>query len=363
VVALSWDKKRLRPKLTLEPWWDGDKGVFIIYDDNDEMEMAVKEWTVGANTRRRNVWVEGFVQRYKSTDNGATWSRTQLQSDTAWPQPWVHGKTGEPLAIPYVHFPNATKEFIHHGVSDLSGGVLGFQDQLNDAQFSMSACARLTAYQMYWGTGVKPKKDRNGNDVPPQVAPGNMFTSPDPAAKFGTLPAGSMEQQIKGYDKKLQRVAQMTATPIHTITGGDWPSGDALIRAELPAVGKAHKQVAQFNVCWTQIGHRVTELQNSFGDGPELNMDPETALITCVFSDVEKRDIVSRSIIVHNMAANISKAEALRILQYPEDKVQQIVKEILEETAALAAMTQAKLEQERAKNKPVAEKGKDPQKT
>lgn len=339
-IAVNWDNDRQIVRVFREPWWDGKTGVFISYDDNDEPAYAVREWVNDEGNRRRAVWFEDRLERYISRDGGGTWEEYLLpEDDGRWPVPWVK-RNGDPLHIPYVHFPNAGRGSQNYGMSELSGGVLGFQDQLNDLQYAMSAAGRLTAFQMIWMTGVKMKTDpKTGEEEAPNVGAGQVLHSPSSESRFGAIPAGDMSQLIRLYETKLKRVAQMTRTPFHMISGGDWPSGEALLRAEQPAVGKATRQIQKLASCWTAVGHKAVEVWNTFSTGQQLNEDVKSAMVKAVFEPPERRDILSKSAVVNNLGEVVSLQEKLRLMGYTPEQVDKIMEERAEEQRqALAAM-------------------------
>lgn len=276
-----------------------------------------------------------------------SWIRFSLPEDEGeWPVRW-EDENGEPMGIPFVHFPNVAKTYGEYGVSELDGGVVGFQDQLTDAQLSIAITVRLTGGQQYYAVGVKPKK-KDGSDeyVPVKIEPGAMHTTPNENAKFGVLPAGDVDKQIAGYNLKLKRVSQMTATPLHIISGGDWPSGEALLRAEMPAVNKAWKQIYRLSSSYIELATIAAKVYNRFkpSESPVIDTNIEDGVIETKFADPEKRDAISRSIIVHNLGANISKKESMRIMNYSEEKAQAVYDEIVEEGEDVAeAMLKATL--------------------
>lgn len=344
-LSVMWDNTKKRIKVLREDWWDGLTGVYLHYGDDGEVEYAVKEWRVKTYETggtvieqiRRTVYYEDRIERYlnptaaQGVDN---WVNFSLPEDEGvWPVPWID-ENGEGLGIPFIHFPDVAKTYGEYGVSELDGGVIGFQDQLNDAQLSIAITIRLTGGQQYYATGVKPKK-KDGSDeyVPVKVEPGAMHTTPNENAKFGVLPAGDIDKQISGYNLKLKRVSQMSATPLHIISGGDWPSGEALLRAEMPAVNKAWKQIFRLATSYIELATVAAKIHNRFkpSSAPTIDTSIEDGVIEAKFADPERRDAISRSIIVHNLAANISKKEAMRIMNYSEEKAQQVYDEIIEE--------------------------------
>lgn len=345
-VSLNWQRDKVQ--VYREQWWDGYGGTYIHYNWADEVDYACKEWidtlSIVANGgvspvtfRRRTVWFPDRLERWASMGGGYDWIPVCLPGEIAnggdggmWPRKWVDNQ-GDPLGIPVVHFPNAKRNYGNYGVSELDGGVMGFQDQLNDLQYQLTMCARLTGAQQYWASGVRQPKDSSGNVMPINVDAGMFHTTENKDAKFGVLPAGDMDAVITAYEAKLKAVARMTGTPIHIITGGDWPSGEALLRSELPAVNKAKKQIKRFKFAWVEVAKKAIGIYNRFSEQEQIAYELEEGLIDCNFDDPEKRDAVSRSIIVHNMGGNISKKEANRVMGYSEEKADEIVEEIYEE--------------------------------
>ena len=136
VVAVNWNNLRNKIAIHREKWWDGTSGVWIKYDDEDEVEYGVKDWVeIDGKTFRRLIWFPDRIERY--TGDGQSWEPYKLETDTAWPVPWTD-MAGLPMGVAYTHFANANNIHENYGDSELAGGVLGFQDQLTDAQYAIS---------------------------------------------------------------------------------------------------------------------------------------------------------------------------------------------------------------------------------
>lgn len=347
-LTLGWDNAAGRVTLLQEPWWDGQTGVFIAYDAQGNALYAVKEWDSLEGFRRRTVWYADRIERFAS--EGAVWLPFALPSDgftdaggSQWPVPWTKAD-GSPLHIPIIHFANLSRGngqsgFATYGTSELDGGVLGFQDQLNDLQYDISANARMTGFQMVWVSGAPFLKDAQGNDIPFEVAPGAVLQSTAETAKFGTLAAGDLSQLINTYQSKLKAVSRMTRTPLHSITGGDWPSGEALLRSEVPAVNKARAQIKKIQAAWVTVAHRATEIANTFG---RAGLD-ETLPISAVFAPPDQRDPLALAAMVQTIGPDVSAREKLRLLGYPPAKIEQIIAEMQEDRVSglVAAPTPA----------------------
>jgi len=324
LVSPTADGTRIR--LTLEEWWDGRQGVFISPGGEGREPYAVKDrlvWGEGARAGlpvwvsadtgaaavasgvdtlrvRRFVYYADRIEKWQRADltvAGAEWEPFEDPADAPGTR-YVGGERhivaweeadGSPLHIPYVHFANAGRMHGIQGLSELAGGVLSFQDDLNENDADLAAATRLTAFQILWIKGYTAEIDEITNKaIAPdlKLAPGVFLrdTSADFAA--GAIPAGDITQIIAAKNEKLASVARSTRTPRHTISGGDWPSGDALERAERPAVDKARRQAAKFGPAWATVLHRAVEQANTFG---KAGMD-ENALIVTRFGEFERRD-------------------------------------------------------------------------
>ena len=328
-----------------EPWWDGWSGMFVAYDDEDNPVYAVKEWWEAAvGLKLRYVYFPDRIERYGSEDSFA-WLLYMIPGTLdeggdggQWPVPWTM-KDGSPLCIPVVHFPNTSRGTGNYGFSEIGGGVLGFQDQINDLHFAMSGAGRLTAYQIITIAGIKQDDDYD-RPIPGTVGkfhkkaisinPGTVLTSTDPETVFGSIAAGDLSQLALLLDTKLTAVARMTRTPRHAITGGDWPSGEALNKAEKPAVGKATRQIKRFKACWQEVAQKAILINNAFGK-TQYNAD---AIIEADFDDPTQMDIVAKSLTVMQMGANISTLEALRILGKTQEQAEDILAEMQDEAQA-----------------------------
>ncbi len=334
-ISLRWDNARQTVRLRPEPWWDGSSGVWFAYDSDGEPEYAVRDWvtyelatdSIGRVSRRpvtrRVVWWPDRIERYRKSGQG--WQPAPMDVDIEAGRDdgtgivkWVRAD-GRPLGIPVVHFAANADDDDAYGVSDLAGGVLGLQDEINDLQRSVTGAARHAGFPMYFASGVKA-----GTTM--EVEPGMWLTIPDPAARAVVLAPGEIGPLLDAYNLKVKAVCRMTGTPEHQITGV-WPSGEALLRAEIALVQRVERLQDLEEGPWTTVAHRSTELHNAFGRG---TLD-EDALIRPEWSSADRRDPLSVAQIQDAEATALQKIETLRTawaLQQagvPDDAVQDIV--------------------------------------
>lgn len=319
-----------RVQLTHEPWWDGRSGVFVKYDDYGNYVYAVKEWEEtferGRKFKRRTYYFPHEIRRFIQRDGWVPFSDPddppELQNGVI---PWVR-PDGKPLGIPMVHFSSISREDGYpYGISHIDGGVIAFQDQINSLQYDLTAAAMYAGYQMTWSTGTSlpTDPDNPGVKVAPKVGPGQHFHADEPEAKFGIVPAGDVEAIKDAYRLKVQSVCRMTDTPLHFITG-EWPSGEALLRAEIDLVELVRRFVENIGPSHTEVAHRATEIHNAFLGG---NVDEDSPILSKL-ADPQRRDRLTMSQIAAMEEKYTSIEERLRVTGRTDSEIQRIMDEM-----------------------------------
>lgn len=323
-----------RVVLTRERWWNGRFGIFVAYDDADEPTYAVKDWQESSQ-RLRTVWFPDHIERYVASGNG--WQPRRLSTDPPEGTITWTDEAGQPLGIPFVHFANLQvpndgtgddnpdEPDAHYGLSELDGGLLGLQDEINDVHRDLTASGRYVGFQMMYATGISAKKE-DGTDKTYRPEPGAFFTDTNKDAKFGTLPPGEITQLEKLLNIKLQAVSRQSGIPMHLITG-DWPSGEALLRSEMPMIDKVETIGTAFGPAWSSVAYKAVRMLNARGSGG-LNAE---SLVSTVFEPASKRDPLTQAIVAEKRAPFVSVKETLRLLGYSEQDADRIILEMLDE--------------------------------
>lgn len=334
-LAVNFDPGPKKIKIYQEPWWDGRSGIFISYDALRQPLFAVKDWFDAIrNIWRRIIWFPDHLERYAARDrNFGDAQMINLPSDPyqeGQPVPWLD-KDGSPLGIPYIHLANGFKPKGPYGLSELYGGVIGIQNQINATHWDMTGGGQMTAYQMYTATGVRFKDDK-GRNIQPEVGPGNFLHSPSDKARFGHLPAGDLSQLINQLHEKRSTAATVTATPPFRLLGKEWPSAEAIMRSEQPSVEKARTQIAKLIVAYSSLGYKMVKYWNRFKpfNSPDLPADIAVSAILAKFEDPERRDQLSKSVIANNLGDDVPPQEKWRIMGYSDEKVKQLYAELLQ---------------------------------
>lgn len=371
-VGVGWDAASERVIFHHEPWWDGESGMYVAYGDNGLPAYAVKEWTayetppqyVGALGVVKR-FIDSLVSRGGERDQAYTYRTVyrpdrilyfrQKQGGIGW-QPYIRAievtpgvvvqsaevdwrkPDGSPLGIPVIHFANGSRSTGLYGDSEIGGGFTGCQDQVNDVHMDLMALARYTAYQQQWISGV-PTKDENGEDLAHTIdsSPGATHLLGDPNARMGVIPAGDSSNMLNVLKAKIQTACRMTSTPLHLITGGDQPSGEAIINLEAPLVNKTKKQVNKLKPSFVELAHRATEIANARA-GLGLNED---ALISAEFANTERRNPLQLAQYVSLLSPDVSHAERLRQYGYTPEQIDAILAEIEEDDARQQSLVDA----------------------
>lgn len=334
-IGLSWTDRVI---LTRERWWNGLYGFFMAYDDNDEPTYAVRDWKT-KDDKFRTVWFPDHIERYVAGGKNG-WSKRTIEGDPSSGWPLWQDKTGQPLGIPFVHFANlqvpndgtgddgSDEPDAHYGLSELDGGFLGLQDEINDVHRDATASGRFAGFPMMKGTGITPPKNPDGSasEMKFKPEPGAFFTDTNKDANFDMIKPGSLVELERLLTIKLQAVSRQTGIPMHIITG-DWPSGEALLRSEMPMIDKVETIGTSFGPAWSSTAHKAVLIQNTFGDG---SLDSE-ALITAVFESASKRDPLTQAIVAEKRAPFVSVKETLRTLGYSEQDADKVIQEMLDE--------------------------------
>lgn len=262
-LSLSWSDVQARPVVHQEPWWDGEEGVYVEISDTGVEEWAVKEWTDRTKRKRRTVYLPDRILRY--VQEGSGW---QPLGDDA-EQQWTKDTAGkDPLGVPVIHFGNTTTADSPYGQSSIEP-ILGLQDALNGTIFDIVAAQALNAFPIYTATGVA-----KGGEY--TVGPGRRWETDNADAAFSVLAPGSMDAILDGYRAIRAAIANQFPISEHLISGGDWPSGMALQRAEGPMIGRVKMLGQTFAPSWVRLAHRAMEMHNTFGDG---GLDEEQTIV------------------------------------------------------------------------------------
>lgn len=265
-VIVEWDAARGMPSFTRQR----TSQVRVFYSDEhpDQVEYASKLWNTTVSgplnpnrdrVQRLNLYfpdrVEKWYRPHTGSDGKGGWARWSDPDDQGWPIPWVD-LNGGPLGVAVIHFR-------HKPLGDGSGRsrvrpVIPFQEQLNKYAADLNDLVDNNALPQDWFTGV-------AGDADLQRVPGSVWKLPSADAKVGRLAAASASSVLEPLEAVLSRLARRSRVPMHLLTGGTPPSGEALKTSESGLVSAARSCQADFGIGWEQAVLLACRLASTFG--------------------------------------------------------------------------------------------------
>lgn len=338
---IGWDNEAGAPTFSFnQP--DMVKPVYA-KESPDRMEYAVKVWDTdeagpqnpaGRDITRLNVYfpdrIEKYFKLHRSANRGG-WARwlddEPAEGETAtWPTPWVDAQ-GAPLGIPVVHFRNHAKGRCF-GRSELAG-VIPQNMLLNKQVLDLVMILDNQGWAQRWVSGVEGSVFTN--------APGEIWTTPAKDAKFGQFDAADVAPVIEAIEATLSRMARRARLPLHMITGGDFPSGEALKSAESGLVSIVQNRAVYFGNSWEDAAAMALRLARLAGKAP-VEVDPADLTISTQWENPVSRDEKGEAeTAAIKKGLGVSKHTLLREMGYDPDEEADRRKVEAEEASLAAA--------------------------
>jgi hypothetical protein len=255
------------PTFTLREAFDGRCGAAYIYDsrDKDRVLFGINTWYVG-DWRYLDVYFTDKIEKYINKD-GKTWEQRQDSVNEAWPVDWTDN-TNAPLGLALIKF--------DIGDSDIEDAIQTQRD-INDALLDLMATSRTMGFPQRYVTSVSNPEyllDAYGNPLIDvfgrairrnlTTSPGSIFVLQGKDAQFGQLDAASLDTSL--IDKLLHLLSVQTTVPVFYFTGGDFPSGVALIQAESRLNSKVESHQAELDSSVQQLIRLSLRLSNTFAN-------------------------------------------------------------------------------------------------
>jgi hypothetical protein len=184
--------------------------------------------------------------------------------------------------IPLVPLVNRQSTSGRDGESEIDD-VYATQDRINAGLFNRDLAGWTTAYRQKWATGLEiPEDPESGEAVEPfQAAIDRLWTSEDPATRFGSFEATAPGQFIDPVEQDIKHIAVQTRTPRHyLVESGQTPSGDSIKSAESGLVAKVEDKQPYLGASFCE----VVRLRNKMTGRPE-------APVEAIWSDPEFRTL------------------------------------------------------------------------
>ena len=256
-VIVQYNPSNRREKVAALKRWKDDLGVHIV--------LFTPQWVYK--------WVAGGENQ--------DWMQETTIGET-WPLP-------NPLGVvPVVQFINRPSLDSVIGVSEFKS-VIPQQDAANKLLADMLVASEFAAFPQRYVTGLEIPTDDQGKPIAPfEISMDKLLVAEDSNAKFGTMPAGDLQNYIKGVELLVQHIASQTRTPPHYFyLTGNFPSGDAIKSAETGLVAKSRRKMRFFGEAWEEVIRlcflvqgdekaNITSAETIWGD-PEYRSESELA--------------------------------------------------------------------------------------
>lgn len=299
-------------------------------DETGEPAGAIKSWPHSDGRWRLTIWDNTGITRYAAAHKSCL-------PDSTLDDYYLEEQISIPLSrIPVFAFVNSPDEMSERGQSILHT-VLPMQDMLNKAWSDMAVSMEFCAYPQRWVTGVDPRTDENGNEIP-YIVPGmeRLMTSSSPDSHFGSFAVADLSQYTSVIDKTLQAMASGARVPIHAFApSGNWPSGEAMRKAEDQLIATAKDRMEDW-------GNITEELVSTYFEW----MGTPTSESKCIWKSIdikdEKADAETEKLRVDTILAKVelglSKEQGLRESGYTDDQISDFADENAQDNAGRAAI-------------------------
>lgn len=156
--------------------------------------------------------------------------------------------------VPVFHFAN-NADIGAYGQSELEPAV-PVQDALNKSVLDMLVAMEFASYRQRWAAGIEIEYGEDGKPVPPfKAGVDHLWITENHEAKFGDFEAANLEQFLKVKDSFRLDMACVTGTPMYYFmqVSGDFPSGEALKKAESRFIAKVRDRQESFGQVWEDV--------------------------------------------------------------------------------------------------------------
>jgi len=268
-VLVEWDNEEKMPRFTQENAYDGSEGLHLVYSDERRRYpvVAIKRWTINEpgqggqalTTKRTNLYYPDRIEKYTDYGRGGAW-QPYGEPGEEWPIPWTDtGRAGgQPLGISVVHWRNKDQGY-SYGESELED-VVPLSNAGNKSVLDLLGAADTNGFPIFTGTGW----DGTGKTV----APGIIWWSTDPAASFGSIPAGDLNGLIALKDSITADIGKVSRTPLSffQLTGQVAAAGTLKEQREGLNAKIADRQTC-FGNAWEDVMAIGRRLHNVWGSG------------------------------------------------------------------------------------------------
>lgn len=320
--------------------------------ETDTVEFGAKLWRGLDDFLYLTVYTTTTIEKYRSKkthkngsipSNPAAFEKRAVEGES-WPITHEFG------VCPLFHF----------GIeSSILDDVIPLQDALNKSCADLLVSSEANSLRQRWTTGISYEVDpETGKQIIPFERASQWFAASDVNAKFGEFQDATLEQFIKQIEDWRLEIASVAGIPHYyfRVISGDFPSGEALTKAESRFTSTIEDAQLDFGETWSQvmklclaIDGEKTSADADAGDDAEIADDLQaqtdkdgksSALETqwspaAPMSDNEKADLA-----IKKKDVGISEEQALSEIGYTDAKIAEMQKQ--KEAKAKAAASSFK---------------------
>lgn len=256
------------PTLSIVESYDGKTGAASIYDSQTKQEIAVvNNWYAGT-TRNVDVYYANRIEKYTYDTDKGEWGKRKDTTDEKWPIDWTTNNN-EPLGIALIRFDISE--------SDIVEGVQ-LQSDMNEAVLDLLATSRT----MGWPQRVLKNASQETYLLNQYNQPLLDYGTSYPIPRKIELTPGSI-LMLQGADSDLDQLeavtpnttvldtlrslfSTVTTVPQHILNGNDFPSGVALLNAEMRLNHKVESHQGYLTPSFESMLVMMVNVNNVFGD-------------------------------------------------------------------------------------------------
>lgn len=326
--ALVWPDDNMEAAI----WPQLANEVRVQYDPNTPgvLLKAVKVWKdYVEGVWRLNLYFPDRIDKYaskKNNLNNMSYKYADYTQIDNVPNPYGR--------VPMFHFPNQVEN--KHGKSEISRSIVAVQDGLNKAVIDMLVAMEFAAYKQRYVVGMEVETNEETGEPVNQNTKNygvdRMMAIPDVDAKVGQFDATDLTQFLKVQDKFWLSAARVSGTPLHYfyITGGDFPSGEAIKSAEGRFIKRINDRQTAFGNQWEDVMQFAMQIDAVGGADIELTAQWESATPR---SEAELADTA-----VKKRAIGVPRSQLLREQGYTEEEIDRFLTEADAEAVARAQL-------------------------
>jgi hypothetical protein len=191
---------------------------------------------------------EGILPSDRQQDAAGTAGKMPALQEGSFVIPNPYG------VVPVFHFAN-NADIGAYGQSELESAV-PVQDALNKSVLDMLVAMEFASYRQRWAAGIEIEYGEDGKPVPPfKAGVDHLWITENHEARFGDFEAANLEQFLKVKDSFRLDMACVTGTPMYYFmqVSGDFPSGEALKKAESRFIAKVRDRQESFGQVWEDV--------------------------------------------------------------------------------------------------------------